>query len=421
MVTWREGVVLAVRSRRPGAVEYAVRLAPVASAPPAVVAAVGYADLVGEAGVGERVLLTTDALDEGLGTGGVAFVAALPDRVPAASEAAGETGEGWEAGTRGRTSAGGEAGAKGSRGRVVKVRYTPLQTLVPAVEDHDSLHHELLREADDLAGLPVVVADLHSALPAVLAALRQDAPSARVAYVMTDEAALPLAFSRAVAALREAGWLAGVVTTGQAFGGDLDSVTLHSGLLAARHVLSADAVVVAPGPGGVGTGTRWGFTGVAAGEAVNAVGTLGGRAVGALRVSGADPRERHRGLSHHSRTAYGRVALTSADLPVPVPPPASVDSDGGDGPAGADAAATCRLRELQPLLQRQVSDLVGGARARLTAYDVDVTGLVTALHAGPAPLSSMGRSLQEDPVAFLAAAAAGRHAATLLPCRVRRP
>ena len=134
---------------------------------------------------------------------------------------------------------------------------------------------------------------------------------------MLDGGALPAWFSRTAAALREAGWLAGTVTVGQAFGGDLEAVTVHTGLLAARHVLGAEVAVVAQGPGNLGTGTRWGFSGVACGEAVNAAAVLGGRPVASLRVSEADPRDRHRGLSHHSLTAYGRVALASADVPVP--------------------------------------------------------------------------------------------------------
>lgn len=379
MVTWREGAVVAVRSRRPGAVEYAVRLAPADGSPSPVVTAVGYGDLVGEAAVGDRVLLTTDALDLGLGTGGVALVAAVPDRLPASLD-----GSGHRHCTDGRA-------------HVVKARYTPAQPVVHAVEDHGSPHHDLLAEADSLGGMPVVVAELHSAVPAVLAGLRNGAAGARVTWAVTDEAALPVAFSRTVAALCDAGWLAGVVTTGQAFGGDLEAVTLHSGLLAARHVLQADVAVVAPGPGTVGTGTRWGFTGVAVGEAVNAVGVLGGRAVGTLRVSGADPRERHRGVSHHSRTAYGRVALAEADLPVP-----------------RLAGALHGLEELESLVRVQVEELVGQATAPLTAYDIRLDGLLEALRACPAPLVSMGRTLEEDPAAFLAAAAAGRHAATLL-------
>jgi hypothetical protein len=82
---------------------------------------------------------------------------------------------------------------------------------------------------------------------------------------------------RTIAGLRDAGWLAGTVTVGQAFGGDLETVTVHTGLLAARHVLGAQVAVVAQGPGNLGTGTRWGFSGVACGEAVNAAAVLGGR------------------------------------------------------------------------------------------------------------------------------------------------
>jgi hypothetical protein len=238
----------------------------------------------------------------------------------------------------------------------------------------------------------VVVADLHSALPAVLAAARTapggtQGPAPRAVYVMQDGGALPLWFSRACAGLREAGWLAGTVTAGQAFGGDLEAVTLHTGLLAARHVLGADLAVVTQGPGNLGTGTRWGFSGVACGEAVNAAAVLNGRPVAALRVSEADPRERHHGVSHHSLTAYGRVALAAADVVVPALP-------GGFGALVAAQAA--------PL----------GQRHRLVR--VATEGLGEALRACPVPLSSMGRGLADDPAYFLAAAAAGRHAVTLL-------
>jgi hypothetical protein len=179
-----------------------------------------------------------------------------------------------------------------------------------------------------------------------------------------------------------------VVTVGQAFGGDLEATTVHSGLLAARHVLGARVTVVAQGPGNLGTGTPWGFSGVAAGEAVNAAATLGGRPVGSLRISAADPRPRHRGVSHHSLTAYGRVALAPADLVVPADLP-------GDLASAVDAA-------LAPL----------AARHRIVR--VDTAGLDAALRALPVKLSTMGRDLDADHAYFLAAAAAGRHAADVL-------
>ncbi len=355
MIRWREGVVTGLGAQWAGARTVRADVDGVS------VEALAYLDLVGSPAIGDRVLLNVTTLLLGLGTGGYAMVVALPDRLP--------------------------NDPVDRSGHVVKARYTPLQTTVLGVDEQQSPHHRVLRDADDLTGMPVVVADLHSALPAVLAGLYNDRPGTHVAYVMTDGAALPLAFSSTVAALTTANWLAGSVTAGQSFGGDLEAVTLHTGLLAARHVLGAEAAVVTQGPGNTGTDTRWGYSGVSAGEAVNAVVALGGRPIGALRVSQADERPRHRGISHHSLTAYGRVALSAADIAVPV-----VDSAFG--------------RELR----QQASQL----RARHTVVEVPVEGLEAALRDCPVRLSTMGRGLHEDPMYFVAAAAAGRHAATML-------
>jgi hypothetical protein len=332
--------------------------------------ALAYTRLIGRPEPGDEVLLNTSALDLGLGTGGYALVVAIPGRLPPDPQ---------------------------GPGHLVKARYTPLQATVFGVDEQGSPYHDVLREADDLGGMPVVIADLHSALPAVLAAYFAERPAPadaageagpadRVVYVMPDGGAMPIWFSRTAARLREIGWLAATITVGQAFGGDLEAVTLHSGLLAARHVLDASMVVVAQGPGNLGTGTRWGFSGVAAGEAVNAVAVLGGRPVASLRISDADPRERHRGISHHSITAYGRVALAAADVVVPDLP--------GDFGVQVTAAA-------EPL----------GARHNLVRIGVE--GLREILAACPVGLSTMGRSLDDDLAYFLAAAAAGRHAASL--------
>lgn len=292
-------------------------------------------------------------------------------------------------------------------GHLVKARYTPLQALVLGVDEQESPHHDTLRDADDLDATPVVVADLHSALPAVVAGARHAAalagrPAPRVAYVMTDGGALPAAFSRTVATLRDTGWIDTCLTVGQAFGGDLEAVTVHTGLLAARHVTGADLVVVAQGPGNLGTGTRWGFSGVAAGEALNAVAALGGRPVASLRVSGADARDRHLGVSHHSLTAYGRVALAASDVPVPVPTP-----DVEALPAwGADL--TRRVA--------QQSATLAAPTGRHHLVDVPAgPALLDALHDVPVRLSTMGRGLDADPAAFVAAAVAGVHAESLRP------
>ena len=140
-----------------------------------------------------------------------------------------------------------------------------MQVSVQGADEQGSPGHDALRDADDLAG---AAGDRgRPALGPAGGARRAPAPTgptAGVAYVCSDGGALPLAFSRTVAGLREAGWLIGSVTTGQAYGGDLEAVTVHTGLLAARHLLAADVVVVTQGPGNLGTGTRFGFSGVAA-------------------------------------------------------------------------------------------------------------------------------------------------------------
>ncbi|GAB3524880.1 DUF3866 family protein [Phytohabitans suffuscus] len=358
MVRWRSGVVTAVGRSWHGVVTLEVL---VGSGP---VRALAYPALVGEPVVGDRVLLNVGALEMGLGTGGYAIVVAVPDRLPPDPP----------------------GGLSRSSGHLVKARYTPLQAIVLGVDEEVSPHRAVMESVDSVDGMPVVVADLHSALPAVLAGILLDRPGSSVAYVMTDGGALPAWFSRTLDGLRD--HLAGTVTVGQSFGGDLEATTVHSGLLAARHVLRADVTVVAQGPGNLGTGTAWGFTGVAAGEAVNAVAALGGRPVASLRLSDADPRPRHRGVSHHSLTAYGRVALAPADVVVPAP--------------------------LPPSLAAAVEGCLGDLAARHRVVDVPVDGLEAALKQTPVTLSTMGRGLAADRWYFLAAAAAGRHAAGLL-------
>lgn len=337
------------------------------------VGALAYPALVGSPEVGECVLLNISALARGLGTGGFALVVARPKNLP-------------------------EDPIPGP-GHLVKARYTPLQTLVLGVDEEESPHHETLRAADDLTGMPVVTADLHSALPAIISGVRAAAASAgqappRIAYVMTDGGALPAWFSRTVAELRESDWLTACITSGQAFGGDLEAVSVHSALLAARHVVGADITIVAQGPGNLGTGTRWGFSGVTTGETLNAAAVLGGRPIGSVRVSALDARTRHVGISHHSRTAYGRVALARADIVLPL---------------FTDPA----LGWLNELIASQAAEVSGQERHALVTLPAG-DEQIPALRDSPSRMSTMGRELDVDPTPFLAAAVAGEHAFGLL-------
>jgi hypothetical protein len=243
--------------------------------------------LIGPVAVGDRVVVNTTAVELGLGSGGWDVVH-------------------WNLSRDGWSGPGG--------GHVLKLRYTSLQVDTGVAEEHDPA----LR--DDLAGTPVVACDLHSQLAPVAAAFAATAPPGRrLSYVMTDSAALPLALSDTVVELRARGLLAETLTCGQAFGGDREAVNVTSALLLAE----GDAIVVAPGPGVVGTGTRFGFGGLEVAAVVDAAAAVGGRPIVAVRYSGADPRPRHRGRSHHTDTV---LALASHKAAAPVPP------DGWPGP-----------------------------------------------------------------------------------------
>lgn len=375
MITWRTATVVSSTHTWPGASEHTIELHPHLPGHPTV-KALAYTDLVGTPKPGDTLLVNVSALARGLGTGGYALVIANTTTTP--------------------------QDPPPGPGHLVKARYTPHQTLVLGIDEQESPHHSALADADCLHHTPVILADLHSALPAICAGARHAAalagrPMPRITYVMTDGGALPAAFSRTIAALRETEWLDACITVGQSFGGDHEAVTLHTGLLAAHHVLDADLVVVTQGPGNLGTGTRWGFSGVGVGDAVNAVNVLGGHPIASLRVSGADLRERHRGISHHSLTAYGRVALTPADIPI-ASPTTAIEALAGWGP------------DLTRLVDQQAVDLLlpAGRHTR-----IDVAGdeaLLDALHSCPVRLSTMGRGLDTDPAAFLTAAVAGVHA-----------
>jgi hypothetical protein len=230
--------------------------------------------LTGPVAVGDAVVLNTTAVDLGLGTGGWHVVH-------------------WNL----ARSAWSEEGP----GHIMKLRYTSLQADTGAAEE---AHPDL---PADLGGMPVVACSLHSQVPCVAVALLAAAPAARIAYVMTDGAALPIALSDLVVDLVSTGVLAATITAGHAFGGDLEAVSVPSALALARHVVTADVTIVGMGPGVVGTGSALGTTAVEVAPVLDAAAALGGRPVAVLRMSSGDRRERHQDLSHHTRTALDLV------------------------------------------------------------------------------------------------------------------
>ena len=315
--------------------------------------------LTGRVDVGDAVVVNTTAVDLGLGTGGWHVVH-------------------WNL-TR-------DAWSEPGPGHIMKARYTSLQTDVGSSEEYWTD----LADISSIDGMPVVAAALHSQVPAIAAAFKRARPDLRLAYVMTDGAALPLALSDLVWQLRERALVDATVTCGHAFGGDYEAVSVYSALAVARHIIHADAAIVAMGPGIVGTATRLGFSGIEVGPVLDAAAGLGGVPIACLRVSFADPRERHRGLSHHSATALTIATRGRALLPVP-----------------------CVGGEPERVLRDDLA--TSGLASRHEVVNVAPAGIIDLLESHGLHIVSMGRPAADDPVLFEAAAAAGVVAATRVP------
>ncbi len=343
------GILVDRLATRPGAEEWTVTV----DGHPG--RAIAYPQLVGPLSSGDAVLLNTTAAALSLGTGGTHFIIAGP--------AAPEGGE----------FAGREAG------HVMKLRYAPLQHRVCSVEEPASPHREAILNFRSLGGMPVVCADLISQMAAAAIGARAVHPTVRLAYVMTDHAALARGFSRLEHRLREAGILAATITVGQAFGGDLEAVNVHTGLIAAREVVGADVALVSQGPGNLGTESEYGFSGLGLVEALHAAEALGGRPILAPRFSSADPRGRHCGMSHHSRTVL-RLARCRCEVPLP--------------PLAAAEQGTLQAEMDHLAIDHQLEWLDDVPDLEVLAPFADV-------------LTTMGRSVEQDPLFFRAALAAG--------------
>jgi hypothetical protein len=322
--------------------------------------------LVGEIGQGDEVIVNVEALDLGLGSGGFDIVHANLTRGLDGEERS--TGE-----------------------RVMKLNYTSLQHSVVPIEPP-------LGDGDARRGSPpVLVLPLHGHLaPAAWAAV-QARPGLRIGYVQTTGGALPGRFSRDVAELRERGMLAIHVTAGAAYGAETEAITTVGALDGAARGLGCEAIVCGPGPGILGSATRYGHGGMAALESAHAALALGLPTLLSPRISGADPRPRHRGLSPHTAPVLelllGPVRVAVPEVELEGWPTGEESPDGVDLPSVLDALHdVCDDRH----------DVAVGRRVDLDGYAA--SGL---------PAMTMGRTITEDPLFFAAPLAAGEALASV--------
>jgi hypothetical protein len=308
--------------------------------------AVCYEDLTGPAEPGDEVVVNTQAVDLGLGSGGLDIVHVNLSR--------GLAGE----------------GAPGAH--VMKLNYTSLQHAIEPLEERAPTREGPL-------GRPVAVIALHGQLPCVAWAAARRAPGLRVGFLQTAGGALPGARSRVVSELLERGLLAGHVTAGPTFGGEEEAVTVAGGLHAGLTALGWDAAVAGPGPGILGSATELGHGGLVALDTAHASLALGCPTILVPRMSSGDPRERHRGLSHHTATVL-ELLLRPVQLALPD------QEDGGEG----------------DLLRATGSgEMLGGHRVATGATDL------AGYRESGLPAETMGRSLEQDELFFRSALAGG--------------
>lgn len=306
--------------------------------------AINYDDLTGIIRVGDIVIVNTTAVELSLGTGGTHFVI-------------------FNFSNQSKNLEG--------KGHIMKLRYTPHQIRCLAAEEEDSEYHDVFNNFKSLDNHRVVIGTLHSMLAPIVAMLKWLDNSIKINYLMTDGGSLPIHFSKTVRELLNKKLINKTITIGHAFGGDLECTNIYTGLIAAKKILKGDVTIVTMGPGIVGTGTKYGFSGIEQGQIIDAVNTLGGEAIIVPRISFKDSRKRHFGISHHTRTVLSEIAKTTGKVIIPI-----LDEDKNS------------------LLKNQIERLNYHNKYEIIYYDGN--GIQEAMDYYNLKITTMGRGYEED-------------------------
>jgi len=307
--------------------------------------------LLGEMREGDEVVVNCAALDLELGSGGFDVVHVNLTR--------------------------GLGGGVTGDAHVMKLNYTSLQHPVEPVEGLERLDpggEGAGASAAAREDIPVAVLPLHGHLAPAAWAVAQARPGIRVGYVQSTGGALPGSLSRDVIELRERGLLCGFITAAPAYGGEHEALSTVGALDAAATALGWDAILVGPGPGIIGSDTDFGHGGMAALDSAHAALSLRLPTIVSPRLSASDPRERHRGLSHHTATVL-ELLLAPVTVAVPV---------------GAEEISSH-------------IEAAGAGRHHLKEAEIDLDAYAVA----GLPDTTMGRRLEDDPLFFESPLAAG--------------
>lgn len=325
--------------------------------------AINYNNISGKVSVGDQLYLNTTAATLSLGTGGYHFVIA----------------------NMAHSCLNMSPGGHG-----MKLRYTPMQVKVPFVEEENISMEHIFNNPLKLTNKLICFGELHSMVPPLCAFFKYYAGEAiRIAYIMTDHAALPIQFSNNIAYLKECKLVNATITTGNAFGGDYECVNIYTALQTAALLASCDVIIISMGPGITGTSTKYGFSSLEMSFYMDLVFHLGGNCCYVPRISFADKRDRHYGLSHHSLTVLGEILEAPMHLALPI-----MDK--------------IKLKIIME--QLRVANVLNKHNISLN----DGSSIKAAMDYFALNTSTMGRGIKDDPYFFYSIGAAGRKGLSLI-------
>ncbi|WP_100407060.1 DUF3866 family protein [Bacillus solitudinis] len=309
---------------------------------------------------GDEILINTTATELSLGSGGFDIVKANC------------SGTEYSYGTK-------------RDGHIMKLRYSPMQHSVLAIEAQESPYHSLFQHPFLMKNKQILLAELHSMIPVAFYVSKALNPKLSVCVIIDDQASLPLRISEQMRCLAQEPGLT-TITVGQAFGGTYEAITIPSALQFSMEYLKADIILISVGPGVVGTGTPYGFTGMNLANWANTIGALGGRPVWIPRLSFAEERNRHYGISHHTLTPLSQFTFVKSILTFPLL---------GD--------------KQRTIIENQLEKNPMKTSHYINWSDEDSSLIVEkALQLSSLPIRTMGREYKDDPAFFLAVGEAVR-------------
>ncbi|NLV88610.1 MAG: DUF3866 family protein [Tissierellia bacterium] len=324
--------------------------------------AVNYSDFTGKVKINDKVVLNTTAVELKLGTGGYHFVM--------------------------YNYSNNKMDLQGP-GHIMKLRYTPFQVRCLVAEEEDSPYHTVFQEFTNLENHIFIVGTLHSMIGPIAAMIKYLNQDIEINYIMTDGGALPIFFSNTVSELKLKGLLKNTITIGHAFGGDLECINIYTGLIAAKEILRGHVTIISMGPGIVGSGTKYGFTGIEQGYIIDVINNLGGFSIAVPRISFQDRRIRHRGISHHTLTVLSEIINTKTNIVLP-----TLDKEKGD------------------FILRQIESYELNKRHNIIYSSGEL--IHDAMKKFDLKTTSMGRTIEEDPEYFLTLGSIGKYVVKLI-------